>query len=183
MTHRRLLFTAFLIIYGGVLLAHVWEMGINSWQLATGLLGVTISLAAHRKHGYLPLAFIVGHMMIEWYHHALEGSHYNSGEITFYGVHAVLDMAFLYVEARAHFGRYAMPLLGAISLCMLVIFLGNAEGMHAIGNHAEKVAESAHQEHTHSEEGWIHYAVIGGMLGCILSQLFTMMRWKHPHQG
>jgi len=86
----------------------VFEIGFGSWQIVAGLLGgMAVALVAHRKHGYMPSVFLVGHMIIEWYHYALHGSHYDSTVIAFHGIHAMLDVVFLYLEAKAHYSKYA----------------------------------------------------------------------------
>lgn len=178
--HRRFaenfLFATFLIIYGGFLLVHVWETGFDSWQLtAMFLIGTAVALAAHKGHGYLPSVFLVGHMLIEWYHHALHGNHYDGGEIAFHGVHAVLDMAFLYIEAREHCGRYAFPVLVTVAGVIAIVFLANY--VPAQPSFAE-LFEGLHHNHG---GGPLHNMVIGGMLGCVLSHLFLAPRWKHVH--
>ncbi|MCX6756589.1 MAG: hypothetical protein NTW35_00340 [Candidatus Nomurabacteria bacterium] len=188
MLHNRLFFKVFLIIYGGFLLVHVWGIGFDSWLLLAGLLGgMAVALVAHKGHGYLPSVFLVGHMLIEWYHHALDGNHYDGSEIAFHGIHALLDMVFLYVEAKEHFGKYALPFLGVVVTIIVSIFAFNyvpAPSTFTIShlvNQALEMQKDIGEHHSHGG-GILHYVVIGGMLGCVLSHLFLAPRWKHIHQ-
>lgn len=176
MIHHRMFFRLFLVIYGGFLLVHVWGMRFNSWLLPAGLLGgMAVAIVAHRKHGFAPSVFLVGHMVIEWYHHALHGSHYNGGEITFHGVHVILDMMFLYMEAKEHYAKYALPFLGVVLITLVGIFTYNyVPAPHVV----PYVFTPVHHSHG---GGALHYAVIGGMLGCVLSHLFLLLRKKHVH--
>jgi hypothetical protein len=188
MLHHRLFFKVFLIIYGGFLLVHVWEMGFDSWLLLAGMLGgMAVALVAHKGHGYLPSIFLVGHMLIEWYHHALHGNHYDGGEITFHGIHALLDMVFLSVEAKEHFGKYALPFLGVVITIIVGIFAFNyvpaqpSFAMSPLVSQALEMQKVLGEHHSHGG-GILHHAVIGGMLGCVLSHLFLAPQWKHIHQ-
>lgn len=188
MLHHRLFFKIFLTVYGGFLLVHVFEMGFDSWLLLAGLLGgMAVALVAHRKHGYLPSIFLVGHMLIEWYHHALHGNHYDGGEIAFHGIHALLDVVFLYVEAKEYLGKYALPFLGLVITTLVGIFAFNyvsappSFAMSPLIAQALEVQKVIEEHYSHGG-GLLHYAVIGGMLGCALSHLFLAPRWKHIHQ-
>ncbi len=187
MAERRSFFKFFLIVYGGFLLMHVWEMGFDSWSLLAGLLGgMAVALIAHKGHGYLPSVFLVGHMIIEWYHHALHGSHYNTGEVTFHGIHAILDMVFLYVEAKEHYSKYVLPFLSLVVLILIGIFTYNYVpapsnfAMSPLVVQALEVHKAVGEHHSHGG-GILHHMVIGGMLGCVLSHLFLVPRWKHVH--
>jgi hypothetical protein len=188
MIHHRLFFKVFLIIYGGFLLVHLWEIGFDSWLLLAGLLGgMAVALVAHKGHGYLPSVFLVGHMLIEWYSHALHGSHYETSEITFHGIHAMLDMVFLYMEAKEHYEKYALPFLVVVVATLLGIFAFNyvpAPSVFAISPLVAQALEmqKALEEHHSHGGGILHHAVIGGMLGCVLSHLFLTPSWKHVHQ-
>lgn len=174
--HRSLAFKWFLVVYGGFLSVHVWEMGIDSWQLLAALLGgLAIAFVAHKGHGYLPTVFLVGHMFIEWYHHALHSNHYDPGEIAFHGTHAVLDMVFLYVEAQEHYAKYALSFIGLVVLAIASIFAYNYVPAPYVVSY---VFTPVHHSHG---GGVLHYVVIGGMLGCILSHLFLSIRKKHAH--
>ncbi len=186
--HHQLFFKTFLIIYGGFLLVHVWGMGFDSWEFLAGLFGgMAVALVAHKQHGYSPSVFLVGHMFIEWYHHARHGNHYDGGEIAFHGIHALLDVVFLYIEAKEHFAKYALPFLGVVGVTLLGIFAYNyvpAPPVFAISplsSQALEVYKDLGEDHSHGG-GILHHAVIGGMLGCVLSHLFLAPRWKHIHQ-
>ena len=188
MTHHRLFFKLFLIIYGGFLLTHVWEMEFHSWQIFAGLLGgMAVALVAHKKHGYSPSVFLVAHMTIEWYSHALHGNHYDGGELTFHGIHAVLDVVFLCVEAKGHYKKYALPFVLLVCLMLAGIFVYNyvptlsTVAMSPLLAQAFEMQKTMGNSHTHGG-GTLHYAVIGGMLGCVISHLFLASRWKHIHQ-
>ncbi len=173
-THRRLFFQLFLIIYGGFLLLHIWEMGFGSWQMFGALLGgLSVALLAHKRHGYLPSLFLVGHMIIEWYHHALHGSHYNGSEITFHGIHALLDMVFLYVEAKAHYGKFARYITIGALVTLTVTFVY----YYIPAPHSETWSGVIQENHFHSE-GVLSSVVVGGILGCILSHLFSKTKTK-----
>lgn len=187
MLHHRLFFRLFLIVYGGFLLVHVWGMGFDSWLLLAGLLGgMAVALFAHKGHGYLPSVFLVGHMLIEWYSHALHSNHYTSGEFFFHGVHAVLDMVFLYVESREHFGEYALPFLGAVVTTLVGIFAYNyvpapTFAVSPLVAQAMEMQRALGGHHSHGG-GILHHVVIGGMLGCLVSHLFLAPQWKHVDQ-
>jgi hypothetical protein len=126
-------------------------------------------------------------MTIEWYHHALHGNHYNGVEIAFHGIHALLDMVFLYVEAKEHFGKYALPFIGLVVATLVGIFALNYVAppstfvMSPLIAQALEVQKVIGEHHSHGG-GVLHHAVIGGMLGCVLSHLFLAPRWKHVHQ-
>ena len=172
--HKKLLdqealFKLFLIVYGGFLLVHIFEIGFSSWQVFAGLLGgMAVALVAHKSHGYAPSIFLIGHMLIEWYHHAKHGSEYDGYELAFHGVHAALDLVFLFIEARAHYGKYAYLLLGSVlTILGAMFFYFYVSGV------------SGH-EHEHGPE-LLHIVVIGGMLGCVISHLFLVSKWKHVH--
>lgn len=187
--HRNLFFTTFLILYGGFLLVHVWETGFSSWQALAAIFGgMAVAIVAHRKHGFAPSVFLVGHMLIEWYHHALHSNHYTSGEFFFHGVHAVLDMVFLYVEAKEHYAKYALPSLGAVVITLAGIFAYNyvpalpSFALSPLIAQALEVQKALGGYHSHGG-GVLHHIVIGGMLGCVLSHLFLAPGWKHVHQN
>ena len=125
-THPNLFFTTFLVLYGGFLLVHVLETGFSSWQAIASIFGgMSVAIVAHRKHGFAPSVFLVGHMLIEWYHHALHSNHYTTGEFFFHGIHALLDVVFLYVESKEHHARYALPFLGVVVATLVGIFAYN----------------------------------------------------------
>lgn len=167
---------------------HVGEMGFDSWLLLAGMLGgMAVALVAHKRHGYLPSVFLVGHMLIEWYHHALHGNHYESGEITFHGIHAALDMVFLYVEAKERFGKYALCFLGLVVLTLLGIFAYNYVTapptfvLSPLIAQALEIQKATSEHHAHGG-GLLHHMVIGGMLGCVVSHLLLAPRRKYIHQ-
>lgn len=173
---ERLFFKLFLITYGGFLLVHVGEMVLSSWQLLAGMLGgMAVALVAHKQHGYLPSVFLVGHILIEWYHHALHGSHYDGGEIAFHGVHAILDMAFLCVEAKEHYAKYALLFFSVVFLMLVGIVAYSYVP-------APSEIEGALGRHHARDEGLLYHAVVGGILGCIIWHLFPSSKWKRVHQ-
>jgi len=182
-------FHLFLWGYGGFLLLHVYKMGFGSWQVVAGLLGgMAVALVAHRKHGYTPSIFLVGHMTIEWYHHAQHGSHYDFTEILFCGVHAVLDVVFLTHEVREHYSKYAYLVLVSVGALVAGIFwyyympaTPQPEVVSPLLQQALDVQKSM-GEHNHSHGGGALGAiVVGGVLGCVLSQLSILPNWKHVH--
>lgn len=185
MLQQRLFFKSFLIVYGSFLLVHVWEMGFGSWQLFAGMLGgVAIALVAHKQHGYAPSIFLVAHMVIEWYHHALHGSHYETGEIVFHGIHTCLDVMFLFIEARAHYGKYALPFVLLVGTTLGGIFIYYyiplPHDVSPLLAQAMEIQRMTSDHHDHGG-GMLHYVVIGGMFGCVFSHLFLAPRWKHVH--
>ncbi len=187
-THPDLFFTTFLVLYGGFLLVHVLETGFSSWQAIASMSGgMSVAIVAHRKHGFAPSVFLVGHMLIEWYHHALHSNHYTTGEFFFHGIHALLDMVFLYVESKEHYARYALPFLGVVVATLVGIFAYNyvpaqpSFAMSPLVAQALDMQKALGGYHSHGG-GILHHAVIGGMLGCVLSHLFLSPRWKHIHQ-
>lgn len=166
--NRKIFFQLFLIVYGGFLFVHIWEMGFSSWQMLGALLGgFALALLAHKRHGYLPSIFLVGHMIIEWYHHALHGNHYDSQEITFHGIHAFLDIVFLHIEAKAHYQKYALPLVVCVVVALVVIFIY----YYVPAAEALLWLETIEEKTVH-EDAVLNYVVTGGMLGCVLSHLF-----------
>lgn len=184
----RLFFKVFLLIYGGFLLAHVLETGFDSWQLLVVLLvSMTVAFAAHKHHGFLPSALLAGHMLIEWYSHAVHGNHYSRSEIIFHGIHAVLDIVFLCVEARVHYAKYALPILGALTTALVSIFAFNytpeqpSFAISPLSAHLAEIQKAVGKGHSHSR-GILHHVVIGGMLGCVLWSLLFAQEQKHAQK-
>jgi hypothetical protein len=185
MIHHQLLFRTFLWLYGSLILYHVWRLGIDSWEpLAGMLICMAIAFLAHRKHGYIPSALLVAHMGMEWYHHALHGSHYTNWELVFYGVHALFDAVFLCVEAKEHYGRWARHFVLAIIALLVGIFaycfVPAVPAMPSFASPFAPGVGGGHADHSHSHGGeLLHYALLGGMLGCLGFQLLAR---KHHHQ-
>lgn len=157
-------FKTFLMVYGGFLLLHLSEVKMSAGNALIIFLGLGIAILAHKRHGFLPLMFLIGHMIIEWHHHSVHGHHYHGDEIVFHGVHAILDGVFLYVEAKEHFKGYAYYFLGGVVIVLMAIFT------------------HTHIPVPHSDHGGIlEYLVMGGMMGCVLSHLLLAPRLRRAH--
>lgn len=180
-THgNKLFFKLFLVLYSGFLFIHIWEMGLGSWKLAAGLLGgVAIALAAHKGHGYVPSLFLVGHMTIEWYYHAVHGSHYSRSEIAFHGIHAFMDAIFLFIEAKEHYTKYALLFLGGVCITLSSIFVINYIPAPPVTISFSPFMQNG-LKHSHGG-GVLHYIIIGGILGCVLSHLMFPLTKKSAH--
>ncbi len=187
MGHHHWLFNVFLIVYGGFLLAHVWGMGFTSWHmLVVMLMGVAVAFIAHKQHGYVPSVLLVSHMIVEWCYHALHGNHYSLEEIVFHGVHALLDVVFLCIEAKEHYAKYALRLLAMVTLVLLGVFVYYyvpprqvasvpvSATMSPLIAQALEVRKAMSGNHVHGG-GIIHYTVIGGMIGCVMAHLISWM--------
>lgn len=149
-------------------------MGFHSWQLLAGMFGgLAAALVAHKRHGYLPSCFLVTHMIIEWYHHALHGSHYDSGEITFHGIHTLLDIVFLHVEAKVHYQKFALLLVVCVVITLIGIFVH-----YYVPASSPALWSSVIEEKSLHSNSVLNYVVIGGMLGCVLSHLFFRTETK-----
>lgn len=188
MLHQNLFFRVFLFMYGGFVISHIWSTGFSSWHLYAWMtLGATVALFTHKQHGYMPLALLVCHMIVEWCSHALHGNHYSQGELVFHGIHAVLDFVFLSVEAREHCGKYAVPFLGAVIALIVGIVWYNyvpapkplPENLSPLIAQALEV-QRAMQNHSHNG-GILYHIVIGGILGCIASHMLIITQHKHAH--
>lgn len=180
---NKLFFKLFLVLYGGFLFIHVWEIGFDSWKMIAGLLGgMALAFAAHKGHGYVPSLFLVGHMTIEWYHHAVHGSHYSGSEITFHGIHALMDAIFLFVEAKEHYAKYALLFLSGVCVTLGIIFVINYIPAPPTTISFSPFMSNG-EEHSH-KGGALHYIVIGGILGCVLSHLlFPVLKKRKIKQG
>jgi hypothetical protein len=179
---------AFLMPYGALLLYHLFSMGVMSWMSVTGLAACAIvAFFAHTKHGKLPSLLIVIHMGLEWYHHALHGNHYGTGELVFYGVHALFDVIFLTLEAKEHYGKWAKWFLLTILVLLVGIFSLNYVPAPPVMSFAKSFAVPSGMEqvtsgHSHAHGGGpFHTAVLGGILGCLVFQMLTAFGWRHSH--
>lgn len=148
-------FRIFLFLYATLLVFHIWEtLPEDSWEVFAGLfIGAAIAAAAHQKHGYIPLLFLGGHLVLEWHHHGVHGGEYSLGEVTLHGIHAIFDFCFLSIEARRHYRKPAL----LIGLTAVVI-----GGVFFISKYKAGVIEN----HQHNDN-FLHFIVLGGVLGCI----------------
>ncbi len=190
LSHHKSFFIFFLLAYVGLLISHVSQMGLGSWHMVLGLFaGLVAALWAHKSHGYAPSFFLVAHMGIEWYHHALHGNHYSNSELAFYGVHAIFDLMFLFVEARVHYGKYAHVLLVSALVIIGVMFwyfyvpapTQSPFAMSPLLKQALELQKSM-GGHVHNNSGGIlHSVMIGGVIGCVISSFFLLLKGKHVH--
>lgn len=178
MAHSKKFFTLFLLVYGMFLLTHTWNIVSSLPILAVVCGGLAVAIAAHKQHGYAPSVFLVIHMIIEWYYHARHGGHYSSTEIVFHAVHALLDLIFLWVESK-HYGKWAIHfLVGVLSLLVGIVWYFYVPAPPPMRSFTPFVQALVPHTHTH---GWVHSFVLGGMLGCVLSHLYMIPKWKHVH--
>ncbi len=158
----RLLFKIFLIAYGTLLTSHMLEMQFGSWQVVVVMFtGLVAALFAHKGHGQLPSWFLVAHMMIEWQYHAAHGNNYAGNEIAFHLVHVFMDMGFLFVEAKAHYKKQAPFFILFVLALLISVFIYSYAG-----------GPSTH-EHTDS---LLSYLIMGGLLGYVMSHLFSLKK-------
>lgn len=172
-------FKVFLLIYLAFLLYHASELKLDSWLAIVGLsTGIALAIVAHMRHGYGTIILLLVHMTIEWSEYASYGSHYSSKEMLFYGLHVVLDFAFLWQEAKTHLPRFRYYIMGSVAVGVLMLFVivsQNAPAAYVYG------MQFVHQnEHAH-ESSLFETVVIGGILGCTLSHL--LRKKKRIHQN
>lgn len=168
-THDKF-FKAFLVIYLGFLLYHASTLDLGSWLVTTGLIiGITLSIVAHIRHGYSTILLLLAHMTIEWIEYTNHGSHYSNKELVFYGLHVVLDFVFLWQEAKVHLPHFRYYIMGIVGSAVLIIIINMqySEPVHTFGVHLV--------EHEH-KSSILETLVIGGVLGCTLSHFFRKKR-------
>lgn len=186
MLHHNLFFRIFLLVYGGFLITHIWSTGFSSWHLFAWMSGgAALALFAHRQHGYMPSVLLVCHMVIEWYSHALHGNHYSQSELVFHGIHAILDVMFLSMEAKEHYGEYALLFIGVVvTMVAWVVWYNYVPALEPLPKNVSPLVAQAleiqrtMQNHSHGG-GILYHLVIGGILGCIVSHMIIVTQHKH----
>ncbi len=175
--HHAKFFKIFLFIY---LIFSLYMLSEHNFGTALGItglgLGLLVAILAHSRYGYLTIALLLVHMLIEWSEHGLHWAEYSSGEMTMNVIHAVLDFVFLYQELRVHASKYFTPIFSGIIVALVLTFGYSAvtENLEHSSEEAHEIAgEDAEEEHEHEHGGSLVEAfVVGGMFGCILSHLF-----------
>ncbi len=187
MTHKLAIsFRIFLMVYGCFLVSHLLHTGVTSLGALTALFGgLAVAVMAHKGHGFVPLVFLFLHMTLEWYNHAKHGNHYAMREYTFHGIHACLDLVFLSAETYEHYKKYTLLIVGSAVAVLGLWFWYFYEPAPVLSSLLLRAYEMKRQldggaGHVHGG-GPIHHFVIGGMLGCVIYQLFLVSRWKHVH--
>ncbi len=152
-------FKLFLFLYLLVLVYHAIELNFNSCIAVIVLMsGIVLAIFAHMKHGYRTIILLVIHMCMEWFEYAHSGSTYTKKEILFYGLHTGMDITFLWQEAKTHLPRFRYHVMIFVIIGLAIVFL---------------VAHNTDTTKTHSSHYLFEIVVIGGILGCTLSHLFT----------
>lgn len=166
----------FLYVYGGFFAYHLFSIEWGNEILVVGLLfmGATLAIAAHRGHrGWLTIAFILGHMTLEWFNHAQHGWHYGTREVLLHSTHSGMDILFLWFEVNAHFQKFRWPLMAGATALLAGIFLLALE----TGPEVASFLPDGHIPHTHAL-GPFEALVIGGIMGCLGWHFFSK---KHTH--
>ena len=162
--HHAKFFKAFLFIY---LIFSLYMLSEHNFGTVLGMLGLglglLVAILAHSRYGYLTIALLLVHMVIEWSEHGAHLTNYSGGEIALSVTHAILDFVFLYQELRVHATRYWKTLFASISVALIIIL--------ATGYVFVSEAKNSTEEHGESSS-LVESFVVGGMFGCILSHLF-----------
>jgi len=138
------------------------------WTFLVGLgvfTGLVISIVAHLKHGYITLILLIIHMGIESVEHANQITNYSNWNVIFYGLHTLLDILFLYQEAKAHLFKYRYVFTLGVIVCLCLLFLClHKNVLGVVDTHQGLPIESV---------------VIGGILGCTFSQILSHTKIKN----
>jgi hypothetical protein len=126
--------------------------------------GIALAIVAHMRHGYGTIILLLVHMTIEWSEYARHGA-YSNKEIVFYGLHTMLDIVFLWQEARTHLFRFRYILMGSTILYLKLLFVCMRHISHSIPAYTTNLIE---------------IVVIGGIAGCTLSHLIRRKKKALP---
>lgn len=154
----RIVWKTFLALYFVALCIHLFETGFSSpWQVGILLAGFLLALIAHKKSSVLSLLFLLTHMTIEAIEFSAHGPH-TTGLLIGFGIHALMDVIFLFGEIKRHFPKATVPLFLSTTVLLASVYTFLPRYIKVFTDHAD-------------HESGILYFVIGGVLGCAISHL------------
>jgi hypothetical protein len=175
--HHSKWFAAFLLVYGGMLLVHVWT-GVHTWHAWAILCGgAAVAAAAHQTHGKTVLFFLTAHICLEVWYHAGHIAHYGAWNLFLHGAHFTLDVIFLWLE-RGHMGKWGTTFFFATLGVLGVVFWYKYVPIPPPVRSFVAYMPVAHV-HDHTKNLWQTLA-LGGVLGCVLFHLRKSLSKKTP---
>jgi len=162
MKKHKVFFGVFLAIYLVVLGKHA--ISDLSWFMFFGFI---VAIFAHARANIITLILLSLHMGIEWYGF---GKVYPEIPLILLG-HVVLDFIFLHHEVKVHIKKYIWPILGVVTILLIVIFFIGMENTHeGLEQHLHHVhGPECHHGHEHN---FLHDFTLGGVIGCVLSHTY-----------
>lgn len=147
----------FFIIYICLLLPHAYETFHDPLAISILLAGIGISILAHNnKYKLVAIIFLMLHMSLELPHMIEHHEYENIHIILLHGLHVIFDLILLYKLSKSY--KFFIFFLGLIGLFGAIAATIKAPIQHEI-----------------------EPFIIGGILGCIIIHLITLITKNKNH--